>query len=213
MTLEARRVWYKYPGGPWVLRGATLAVGKGRIVLVTGPNGSGKTTLLKVAAGLLRPQRGSVLVDGVPPGDPGIRGYVVYVHETPIMARGSVLYNASLGLVLRGVPRREAEERARQALRLLGLEGLEDAPAGSLSKGLQARVSLARAIAVEPRYLLLDEPTAHLDRRARKSLLALLESLARESRVGIAVASHDHSLEEVADEVVELSTDEAGGLT
>ena len=211
--IEVRGVWYRYPGGPWVLRGATMKVERGRIILVTGPNGSGKTTLLKVAAGLLRPQKGVVLVDGVPQGDPRVRGRAVYVHETPIMARGTVLYNASLGLILRGVPRPVAEEKARRALRLLGLEGLEDAPAGSLSRGLQARVALARAIAVEPSYLLLDEPTAHLDKRARRSLIALLESLARESRVGIAVASHDHSLEEVADEVVELPVEEAGGLT
>ena len=208
--LEVRCAWYRYPKGPWVLREVSLALDRGEILLVTGPNGSGKTTLLKLASGLLRPQKGLVLVDGIPQGSPESRGRTVYVHETPIMARGSVLYNVSLGLILRGLEKGKAVARAREAMKLLGLEGLENMDARRLSKGLQARVAIARALAVRPSYLVLDEPTAHLDRVSRQRLIDLIEELAGQEKMGILVASHDYSLEKIADKVVELALPERG---
>lgn len=210
--LELREVWFRYPKGTWVLRGVNLRLERGEIVLVTGPNGSGKTTLLKIAAGLLKPQRGVVLVDGILQGRPEARGLTVYVHETPVIARGSVLYNVALGLILRGEAKQEALERAREILGLIGLESLGSVDARRLSRGLQARVAIARALAVRPAYLLLDEPTAHLDRRARHQLLALLEEIVAKSEMGILVASHDYGLERIAGDVIELAVDE-GGLT
>ncbi len=219
-AIMLRGVWHRYPGSRhWVLRGATAVLREAAITAIVGPNGGGKTTFMKIAAGLLRPSRGEVVLWGT-----GLwrvsgrerleaRRRVVYVHENPVMLRGSVLDNIAAGLLLRGIPRHEAEERARLAAERLGLTGILHVKARHLSRGLQQLVSIARALAVEPRMLLLDEPFAHLDRGRRRLLLALLEELRQEGR-GVAVVSHSYYLlSRLADHVLvveEGSVEEAG---
>ena len=172
-----------------------MRVEPGLVVAIAGPNGSGKTTLLKIAGLLLEPEKGMVLVGGVParrgPGSP--RGFAVYVHSEPYIFRGTVLRNIEVGPLLRGAGPGAARERALETARLLGLEGLLDRPARSLSRGLRALLGVARAIAAGPRVLLLDEPFANLDRERRSMLAALLRRLASEG-LGIAVSGHDLSL-------------------
>ncbi|GAB6147505.1 energy-coupling factor ABC transporter ATP-binding protein [Stetteria hydrogenophila] len=191
-------VWFRYPRSGWVLRGVSLELpGRGATVIL-GPNGSGKTTLLKVAGLIYKPARGRVEAWGVDAwsGDGRARAEarrrVVYVHEKPIMLKGSVLDNIAYGLRLRGIPRDEALERARRAASLLGIEGLLDKPAKRLSAGQGQLVAIARALAVEPGILLLDEPTANLDWRARRRVIELLEDL--KGRIGVVIATHDHHL-------------------
>ncbi len=194
--LEARGVWFAYRRGHWVLRGVDFELRPGSIVAVVGPNGSGKTTLLRILGLLERPQRGSVLVDGFEcsRGCPAaVRRRVVYVHPEPIVAPGSVVENVALGLMLRGVGRREAEERARRLLEGVGAGDLAERDARSLSMGQRQLVSVLRAVAVEPRYLLLDEPTAYLDEDKRLAVVDILRRLASRG-VGIAVATHDRML-------------------
>jgi len=168
---------------------------RGELIAVVGPNGAGKTTLLKLLAGLQRPARGCTCIDGVNIWDLdeehrlNLRRRLVYVHEEPVMLRGSALDNAAAGLVLRGVPRSEAKERAMKALERLGLRDIAGARARGLSRGQRQLVALARALALEPAGLLLDEPFAHLDRSRRRLLLDVLRE-AMERGAAVAVATH-----------------------
>ncbi|RLE74950.1 MAG: phosphate ABC transporter ATP-binding protein [Thermoprotei archaeon] len=204
--IEAREVWFSY-ANEQALRGMSLAVGRG-VTVVVGPNGAGKTTLLKVMAGLYRPDSGSVLIDGedlwaCPPRRRlELRRRVVYVHEKPVLLRGTVLYNVSYGLLVRGVDARDAAERAREVANLFGLAELLDRDSRSLSAGQAQLIAIARAVAVRPKYLLLDEPLASLDRTNRRVVLGFLEEL-RRSGTGVAIATHDRLLAlEVADRAV-----------
>jgi len=209
LPLEAKNIWYTYTGDKWVLKGVTLTLERSRLIAVTGPNASGKTTLLKILGGLYKPARGNVTVDGTPLWPPTDRARqarlrVVYVHDKPIIVKGTALYNAALGLLIRGVPQEEALPQALRALELLRLEKLAETPAKELSAGQRQLLSIARALAVGPAYLLLDEPTSNLDRPKKKMLTSILLEKAR-GGMGIAVASHDAALIQVAQEEYELS--------
>jgi energy-coupling factor transporter ATP-binding protein EcfA2 len=218
--IEARDVWFRYHGQrAWTLRGASLQLDRGRLAVVVGPNGGGKTTLLKTLAGLYRPQKGCTCIEGVDiwhlPEKERLarRRKIVYVHEEPVMLRGSVLDNVAAGLLLRGVDRGTAYDKARKALGILGLEDYAGARARSLSRGLRQLVAVARALALDPSALLLDEPFAHLDREKRRLLLRLIVSLVQAGKT-VAVASHNaHLLARHADLVVavEEGSVEIGG--
>ena len=212
MAAVARNIWLRYPGQRgWALRGASLELHPGTVVALVGPNGGGKTSLLKTLGLLLQPQRGIVEVDGVDTARASARELlearrrIVYVHDNPPVARGTVLYNLMLGPLLRGAPREEALEAALAAARETGLpEELLDKPASSLSRGQRQLVAVARALAVNPRYILLDEPTANLDAAARRRLEELIQRLKKRGH-GVAVATHDTLLAaRIADEVVEV---------
>lgn len=196
MPLECKNLWYTYDGRHWILKGINLAIGDGVLAVLSGPNASGKTTLLKVLGGIYKPQRGTVTVDGVPlwpqQGYDGRRARlkVVYVHDKPIMVKGTVLYNAALGLVIRGTPRDQAEEKALEALEELGIKNLANKRARELSAGQKQLVAIARALAVKPKYLLLDEPTSNLDRAKRRYLVSILLEKTHRGTT-ILAASHD----------------------
>ncbi len=133
-----------------------LDVAHGDRVAVIGANGSGKTTLLRVVAGLAADITGECRVD-VPPRRR------VFVHQAPVLFRGSVLFNAAYGLAARNVPRRERTATARQWLGTLGVDHLHNRHCAHLSGGERRRVALARAFATGADVLLLDEPLADLD--------------------------------------------------
>ena len=194
MKIELRNVWFSYArSSDPVVRGVSLTVESGELVLVVGPNAAGKTTILKILALLYKPTRGAVLVDGEEfwsmPEDRryAVRKGVVYVHEKPILLRRSVLDNVALGLRIRGV--RNAEERALEVLKLLRIEDLAYRPWRELSAGQAQLVSIARALAVKPRILVLDEPFAHLDKHNRIILMQVLKRL-RDEGMGMVIASH-----------------------
>jgi energy-coupling factor transporter ATP-binding protein EcfA2 len=196
--IEARDIWAAYTDTEPVLRGVNLKVDQGITALV-GPNGGGKTTLLKVLAGLHPPLRGEVLIDlknpwRLPEGEAvKVRRTVIYVHEKPLALKATVLENVTYGLRVRGVDIRVAENRALSALRRLGIEGLAYRRFNQLSAGQAQLVAIARAIAVEPRYLLLDEPTANLDTVKRRLAVALIKELASNG-MGVVIATHDRLL-------------------
>jgi len=154
--------------GKQVLREASAAFRPGEVHAIVGPNGAGKTSFLRLLGLLVRPTRGRVLIDGRDvtaswPDCLQVRRRIGLVQQQPVLFRASVLENAAAGLRFRGVKGAVLKERAREALRFVGLDGYEDRWPGSLSGGEAQKVALARAVAFVPEVLLLDEPTANLD--------------------------------------------------
>lgn len=191
-------IWFKYlTTSNYVLRDITLSISRNGITAVIGPNGSGKTTLLKVMGLIYKPSRGQVIINSRDFWSLNedekyiIRRNIVYVHEKPILIRGTVLENVALGLILRGYNRDKALEKALLTLEILDLKHLMNKDRKSLSAGEAQLVTIARAIAVEPEILLLDEPTANLDLRKRFILSQILLELSRRGKV-IIIATHDY---------------------
>ncbi len=181
--------------GTTALDGASLDVRDGEIVTVLGPSGSGKTTLLRVVAGLQVPDSGRVLLDGedlagVPPHRRGI-GLVFQDHA--LFPHRDVAGNVSFGLRMRGDPPGQIAARTGELLDLVGLAGFDRRSVGTLSGGEQQRIALARALAPEPRILLLDEPLGSLDRRLRDRLLDDLGRIFDEVGVTGIYVTHDQT--------------------
>lgn len=182
-------------GGRPVLEGVDLTVAPGELVGLIGPNGAGKTTLVRTVLGLLRQRAGTVRVDGqvVRPRRAGI-GYVPqrteFAWDFPISVEQVVM----TGLVARhGLLRRPGVASWRavgRALDLVGMTALRERPVGELSGGQRQRVLVARALVVEPRVLLLDEPFTGLDIPTQDVLLALFTDLARQGRA-VLMTTHD----------------------
>lgn len=165
--------------GGFSLEVGGLEVHPGEVLAVLGPSGSGKTTLLRLLAGLLPPEEGQV--EG---------GFRVYLPQSPLLLRRSVLENAAFGLRLHGVPKGEAHRRARAMLERVGLGPRAHQAAHTLSGGEAVRLALARTLLVDPEVLLLDEPTASLDPSHVARVEDLLREAAREGR-GVVLATHD----------------------
>jgi ABC-type sulfate/molybdate transport systems ATPase subunit len=174
-----------------ILSVPALAVAPGETLAVLGANGAGKSTLLRALA-LLRPRHaGEVLLDGRPATGPAMREAVAAVLQRPVLRRGTVAANAATGLLLRGVRRREALRRSQPWLDRLGVGALAPRDARSLSGGESQRVSIARALAVPPRVLLLDEPFAALDATTRSDLVADLRGILTDLDVTTILVTHD----------------------
>ncbi|WP_341891475.1 phosphate ABC transporter ATP-binding protein [Variovorax sp. YR752] len=165
------------------LKGVSIAVGRGEFVALVGPNGSGKTTLLRAMHGMLR-IRGTRALDAA-------AGRQAMVFQRPFVMRLSVRNNLRLALWLAGAPRAQWGERIAAALQRVSLQGLEERPARALSGGQQQRLALARAWAVQPALLFLDEPTASLDPAAKKDVEALLAGFAAD---GMTLVMSTHNL-------------------
>ncbi|HET8747807.1 MAG TPA: phosphate ABC transporter ATP-binding protein [Ramlibacter sp.] len=173
-------------GAVRALRGIDLRIAPGERVALIGANGCGKSTLLRVLDGLLRPAAGSIVRD--------VRVRQALVFQRPFALRASVLFNVALAPWLRGVRWREARERARQALGRVGLENLALRNARALSGGQLQRVAFARAWALQPDVLLLDEPTASLDPHAKREVEALMADFAS---AGMTLVFASHNLGQV----------------
>jgi tungstate transport system ATP-binding protein len=168
----------------------------GRIYTLTGPNGAGKSTLLRTMALLTLPEQGTVRLADAGTGNlTQQRQNVTLVEQSPYLLKGSVSDNLAFGLKLRGIRGNDQKKRIKSALSMVGLEGFEQRKGSELSGGEVQRVALARALVLEPKVLLLDEPTSSID---RKSLQAFEEMLGKlpEHGVTIVLATHDRFLAE-----------------
>ena len=178
-------------GGRVVAEAERLAVERGETLALLGPNGAGKTSLVLGLASLV-PWRGELRLDGTAVRDAvAYRRRVGVVFQRPVLLDRSVRDNAALGLALRGTPRTERERRTREALERLGIAALADRPARSLSGGEAQRVSIARALAVRPEVLFLDEPFSGLDAPTRDRLIGDLGRVLRDSGVATILVTHD----------------------
>lgn len=195
-------------GGREVLRGVSLTLGQ-EILALVGPNGSGKTTLAKHLNGLLKPTRGRVLVDGMDTREHTVAELsrkVGYVFQNPehMFFEETVFKEVAFGPKNLGLSEEEVEERVREALRAVGLEGFEERTPYSLSGGEKQRLAIACVLAMRPKYLVLDEPTTGLDWKAERSVVEVIKSL-KERGHGILLITHDMDLVlELADRVVLL---------
>jgi tungstate transport system ATP-binding protein len=181
-------------GDRLVLDVPELAVASGEVLAIMGPNGAGKSTLLYVAALLRRPRSGEVWIAGERASrriERALRRRTAMVLQEPLLFDVSVVANAASGLRFRGVRKRDAEQRARLWLARFGIDHLAARNARTLSGGEAQRASLARAFAVEPELLLLDEPFAALDPATRASLVPELAVQLRETQTAAVIVTHD----------------------
>lgn len=198
--LEAVDLHYTYPDGTLALRGVTLRVPEGSRVAVLGPNGAGKTTLFLHLNGLLRPRKGTVRFAGREVrydrkslGE--LRRAVGMVFQDPDsqLFCASVFEEVSFGPANLGLAPEEVRRRVREALRATDAEDLAQRPTHYLSYGQKKRVCLAGVLAMEPRVLICDEPTAGLDPRQTSGLMELLDRIARRSGT-VLIATQDVDL-------------------
>ena len=148
-------------GGTAIINGISARIEAGPRTIILGPNGAGKSVLMRLCHGLLEPTGGRIVWHGARNGD--VRRRQAMVFQRPVMLRRSALANVVYGLQLAGKSRRESELRALDVLEVVGLEKQAQRPARVLSGGEQQRLALARAWALGPDVLFLDEPTANLD--------------------------------------------------
>src|ERR1017187_9399784 len=186
------------------LEDVTLEVPQGSLTALLGPSGSGKSTLLRIIAGLETPDSGTVLIDGIDVSHvrPQKRGIGFVFQHYAAFAHMSVRENVAFGLRIRKRPRDEVRERVDELLALVGLTKWSEQRPSQLSGGQRQRMALARALAVEPRVLLLDEPFGALDATVRKELRSWLRDLVEQVKVTTVLVTHDQEeAMEVADQL------------
>jgi sulfate transport system ATP-binding protein len=195
-------------GGFAALQDVSVAIPEGSLTALLGPSGSGKSTLLRVIAGLERPETGRVLIGDTDVTDrpARTRGVGMVFQHYAAFKHMTVWDNVAFGLKIRKRPRDEVRRRVHELLELVQLEGLAKRYPAQLSGGQRQRMALARALAVEPSVLLLDEPFGALDARVRKELRAWLRRLHDEVHVTTIIVTHDQEeAMEVAGQIVVLN--------
>jgi cobalt transport protein ATP-binding subunit len=183
-AVEVRGLSFAYPNGQVALRDVSLSIGEGERVALMGPNGAGKSTLLLHLNGIIGGQEptGSITICELPLTDATLRRIralvgVVFQNPDDQLFSPTVWDDVAYGPLYMGLPRDEIERRVRDALAAVDMSGFEQRMPHQLSLGQRKRVSLATVLSMDPRVLVLDEPSAGLDPRARRSLIALLRSL------------------------------------
>jgi spermidine/putrescine transport system ATP-binding protein len=192
--VELQRV-FKMFGANTVVQGVDLQVQRGELFSILGPSGCGKTTLLRLVAGFEEPSAGEVLIQGNPmtyipayqrPVNTVFQSYALFGHMT-------IFDNVAFGLSVKGVPKPEIQQRAKDALKQVRLDHLKDRYPSQISGGQQQRVALARALVNRPKVILLDEPLAALDFKLRKEMQVELSNLQYELGISFIMVTHDQS--------------------
>ena len=214
VIVRATDVARVYPTGTTAvsaLDGVTLEVRRGEFLAVMGPSGSGKSTLLNILAGLERPTRGSIVVDGVDLSAMNEVTLASYRREKVgmifqafnLLPRYRVVENVALPLVFAGIPRVQRLARARAVLDRLGMGPRADHRPSQLSGGEMQRTAIARALVTDPSLLLADEPTGNLDSANGEALLAVLEELHARGQT-VVLVTHDAGIASHAQRVVRM---------
>lgn len=198
--IEVRDVWFSYGGEP-VLRGVTLTIKEGEFVAIMGENGAGKTTLIKHFNGLLKPSRGTVIVDGIDTRSATVARLsrivgIAFQYPEKMFFCNTVWEEVEFGLRNFGWEGEKLRRRVEEVLEMMRLKGLEDRSPFSLSGGEQRRLAIACIVAWDPKYVVLDEPTAGQDWTQRT---VLSEVIGRLTKAGKAVVIVTHDVEFVAE--------------
>lgn len=185
----------KHYGDKVALKLEELTLSPGRLYTLTGPNGSGKSTLLSILAFLTKPERGDVVFAGKRVAwsrrELGtLRKKVTLLHQSPYLFTGTVFDNLAFGLKTRGISGTELQRAVADPLKLVGLDGFAERNVRQLSGGEARRVALARALALRPEILLLDEPLAHVDRESAEVIEKLIASLPAQGTT-VVMSTHD----------------------
>ncbi len=215
LTLDVRDVTKRFGDGEnavTAVRGVSLAVAPGEVVLIMGPSGSGKTTLLSMMGALLKPSAGVIHLDGIELTAlsegrlPDIRlhrfGFIF--QDFNLLSALSVLENVAMVAQLAGLKPRVARDKAKALLTDLGLAQRLDFLPEKLSGGEKQRVAIARALINEPTLILADEPTANLDSKIGHEIMRLLRGIAKEQGRSVVIVSHDQRIRDIADRVLWL---------
>jgi len=214
VIVRATDVARVYPTGAMAvsaLDGVTLEVRRGEFLAVMGPSGSGKSTLLNILAGLERPTRGAVVVDGADLSAMDEVSLATYRREKVgmifqafnLLPRYRVVENVALPLVFAGVPRERRLERARAVLDRLGMGPRADHRPSQLSGGEMQRTAIARALVTDPALLLADEPTGNLDSANGEALLAVITELHARGQT-VVLVTHDAAIASHAQRIVRM---------
>ncbi len=195
-----------------VLKNVTYLFKRGSSYALTGPSGAGKSTLLYCMAGLETPMQGQVLLDGIDLATLSakkraqiLQQHIGVIFQVPhLIDELSVIENVMIKGLIAHQEYAAAHTKAQKLLLQVGLGGKEYQRPRSLSGGEQQRVSVARALFSEPSFILADEPTAHLDSATAQDILELLRTYQQEKNAGLIIASHDTSLVDMLDTVLEL---------
>jgi len=193
LSLSATGIRKAYKRSTFALEVDSIEAPAGATLALLGPSGSGKTTLLHILGLLEKPDAGQVLLGGraVELGDREARLSMAGVFQRPYLFKGTVEGNVSYGLAMRGIPKSERPARIAQALERVGLAGYEPRGAHQLSGGEAQRVSLARALVLEPKVLLLDEPLASLDALLKRKLAQEFARIVRDTDSTVIWVTHD----------------------
>jgi NitT/TauT family transport system ATP-binding protein len=190
--LEARGICKSYTKSEMtteVLRDISLTIAPSEFVSIVGASGCGKTTFLRIVDGLIQPDSGEILIDDRSITEPGQdRGFVF--QADCLLPWRTVIDNVALGLELQGKNHQTARENARPYIRLVGLQGFENAHPSELSGGMRQRANLARALAINPKVLLMDEPFAALDAQTREIMQQELLRIWSQERKTVLFVTH-----------------------
>ncbi len=184
-----------------VLKGVSLDIPEGSLYTFLGPSGCGKTTTLRCVAGLERPEKGRITIDGRPVFSSDERVYVptnrrpigMVFQSYAIWPHMTVFENVAYPLTIHRRPKSEIKKRVSDVLKIVGLQGLEERPAPKLSGGQQQRVAFARALVNEPKVMLLDEPLSNLDAKLRVQMRFEIKALQRRTDITTIFVTHDQS--------------------
>jgi NitT/TauT family transport system ATP-binding protein len=188
--IDVRDVGHRFRNEVVALHDVNIEVHAGEFVCLLGPSGCGKTTLLYALAGHLAPSGGRISIDGIQVKGPGPDRLLVF-QEPALFPWLTVRQNLVFALRARGLSRRDAEARARAFIPLVHLDGFEDTLPHQLSGGMRMRVQLARALALDPAVLLMDEPFASLDAQTRSHMHQLLQRIWLRDRKTVVFVTHD----------------------
>jgi iron(III) transport system ATP-binding protein len=190
--VEFRHVAKRY-GGVTVVDDVSFSLARGTLTTLLGPSGCGKTTTLRLIAGLETASGGQILIDGadMTQRSAADRDVSMVFQSYALFPHMSVLENVAYGLVVSGMPKAKAHAAARAKLALIGLEGMDERLPSELSGGQQQRVAVARAIVLEPRVLLFDEPLSNLDAKLRRRVRDDIRALQRALALTVVYVTHD----------------------
>ena len=188
--LQVNNLTKIYDGDVTAIDNVSLQVEESEFVMIVGPSGCGKTTLINMIGGLVEPTSGEILLDGAKVDGPGpdrgmvFQGYSLFPWLT-------VQKNVEFGLKMKNVPKDERAKKATEYIKLVGLEGFENALPKQLSGGMKQRVAIARTLANEPQMLLMDEPFGALDAQTRVVMQELLSDISAKTHTTILFITHD----------------------
>ena len=196
----------------YALNGVDLDIRRGEFCAITGPSGSGKSTLLNMLAGLEHPSKGEIVIAGKHIEKLNEKQLVTFRRERVgfifqsynLIATMDAGENVALPLSFRGVGKARRAKRAKEYLKLVGLERFMTHMPNQMSGGQQQRVGIARALAVDPQIIFADEPTGNLDSKTTMEVLKLMQTIVRERNQTLVMVTHDNNLATYADRIIKI---------